>query len=284
MPLDTSSCFTPVLPGSPADIELSGCMEVLRFLNCDMYFTDAELDLLLAALQPAPIPDRAAFFAACQRLRRRERCVWSDTPLARALTPPKEWHLLHVRALVTQMSAALRTRHPGATAWDLLLRFGDDEEEEEAENGNGGGGGAPSEREPRGGPTLALAGLQRLCVGLRLGFSPADVAAVAHAAAAAAGRGEDAGRLMASLSDASAMEGVETSRGGGGGGGRGGSSSARPRVAPRQLPRPADPSASTQPLSGSGPTYPCGPRASACWTRLSEPPGRTWSACPRPRR
>jgi hypothetical protein len=156
--VDSSTDFEPVNKTSPTYQELGASMQCLRFLNCDMYFTSQEMDLLLHGLSRSVINDRIAFFSSCQRLRRRERCVWRDTPLARAFTASEEWSLLHVRSLLQQMSTALKRKK--AVAWDLLLRFGESSSEDED-------------------PTLELSGLQRLCATLSLGFSPADVAMVA---------------------------------------------------------------------------------------------------------
>mmetsp|Transcript_84094 Transcript_84094/g.168406 ORF Transcript_84094/g.168406 Transcript_84094/m.168406 type:complete len:588 (-) Transcript_84094:213-1976(-) len=174
IPMDSSHHFRCLAPGSGGQDAFRACLQCLRFVNCDMYFTEEELDLLLQGLTHADIPHRASFFAACQRLRRRERVVWSDTPLARAFTAPKHWHLLHVKALVQQMAAALLTRQKASSpssvfsAWELFLRFG------ETSQPSGGGDEAGGEE-----PWLGVAGLQRLCVSLRLGFSPADIASVA---------------------------------------------------------------------------------------------------------
>ena len=41
-------------------------------------------------------------------MRRRERNLWTDTPLAKLFTPRAEWHLLRTRALVQQLAQALR--------------------------------------------------------------------------------------------------------------------------------------------------------------------------------
>ena len=106
-------------------------------------------------------------------LRRRERRVWSDTPLARIFTAKSEWHLLHVKALIQQMSSALLQRK--AAARDLFVRFGETKTGESGES-------AMREDEKCQELTLGLAGLQRLCVTLRLGFSPADIASMASAA------------------------------------------------------------------------------------------------------
>mmetsp|Transcript_2150 Transcript_2150/g.2909 ORF Transcript_2150/g.2909 Transcript_2150/m.2909 type:complete len:4480 (+) Transcript_2150:77-13516(+) len=59
--VDTSRQFKP-----SQSIELAASMQCLRFLNCDMYYTDEEMDLLLQGLVATPINDRVSFFASCQ--------------------------------------------------------------------------------------------------------------------------------------------------------------------------------------------------------------------------
>jgi len=166
------------------------------------YFTDEELDLLLEGLKFATsLDDRISFFTAAQRLRRRERVVWSDTPLARAFTASHEWHLLHARALVQQITSAIK--HRGLSAWDLAIRFGD-VEVPVATAGAGAesaavvpslsssvassqmdtdmeGGGASDRSEGTSAEMLylSMASLQKMCVAFRLGFTPADVSTVA---------------------------------------------------------------------------------------------------------
>mmetsp|Transcript_6916 Transcript_6916/g.12436 ORF Transcript_6916/g.12436 Transcript_6916/m.12436 type:complete len:262 (+) Transcript_6916:78-863(+) len=142
-----------------------------------MFYTEAELQLLMEGLKTAPIPDRASFFGSCHRLRRRERNVWGDTPLAKLFTAESDWHLLHVKALIQQMSSELQRRK--ASAKEMFERFGSDEVHDggdagAGDGGSGGAGGGAGEGEGEGG-TLQLAGLQRLCAALHLGFSPGDV-------------------------------------------------------------------------------------------------------------
>lgn len=74
-------------------------LQCLRFVNSDMYYSDEELESLQQALIASPFADRVSFFAACQRLRRRERVAWSDTPLAQVLTPPRDWPFLRAETL-----------------------------------------------------------------------------------------------------------------------------------------------------------------------------------------
>mmetsp|Transcript_34135 Transcript_34135/g.89813 ORF Transcript_34135/g.89813 Transcript_34135/m.89813 type:complete len:1087 (-) Transcript_34135:500-3760(-) len=175
--LDSTQDFRVPTAGSKEDDGVRIAHQCLRFLNGDMYYTGPELDLLLEGLRTAPIPDRAAFFGACQRLRRRERQVWGDTPLAKLFTAESDWHLLHVKALIQQMSSELQRRK--ATAKDLFERFGEggaaaSATDEVAASGSTSGGGGGEDGD------MVLAGLQRLCAALHLGFSPADVALIAQ--------------------------------------------------------------------------------------------------------
>jgi hypothetical protein len=81
----------------------------LRFFNCGMYYSDDELQLMeRSSLHEAPLAARLAFFGECLRLRRRERHLWADTPLAKLFTPQHEWHMLRARAAQQQMALALR--------------------------------------------------------------------------------------------------------------------------------------------------------------------------------
>ena len=139
---------------------------------------------LLAGLQGSTVPDRVAFFAECLRLRRRERHLWSDTPLAKVLTVPEEWHLLAARAKLEQMSRAIcgamcsrkvrlslslvlalymympiSLHSPSYDQADPVAAF-------YAADGDGDG-------------YLTLAEMQRALESLRLGFSPLDIAEIA---------------------------------------------------------------------------------------------------------
>lgn len=60
--VDCSTNFT----AANSSEEIGAAMQCLRFLNCDMYYTDVEMDLLLNGLQNTPINDRIAFFSSCQ--------------------------------------------------------------------------------------------------------------------------------------------------------------------------------------------------------------------------
>lgn len=64
--------------------------------------------MLQDALSSSPVPDRVAFFEDCLRLRRRERHLWGDTPLAEVFTEEGEKHLLRIRAVLQQVKQALK--------------------------------------------------------------------------------------------------------------------------------------------------------------------------------
>jgi hypothetical protein len=73
-----------------------------------MYYTTPEIAILENSLSLVKFDDRKAFFMNCLRLRRRERNLWEDTPLAKIFCPQEEWHLLRANAtlqlLVTKLS------------------------------------------------------------------------------------------------------------------------------------------------------------------------------------
>jgi hypothetical protein len=71
------------------------------------YFAPRELAVLEGALRGSPVPDRVRFFEDCLRLRRRERHLWGDTPLAQLFTEEGEKHMLRIRAILQQVGYRL---------------------------------------------------------------------------------------------------------------------------------------------------------------------------------
>ena len=66
-------------------------VQCARFFNGEMYFTPAELSMLRLALRGTHKAVRKDFFEECMRVRRRERALWADTPVARLFADPGEW-------------------------------------------------------------------------------------------------------------------------------------------------------------------------------------------------
>eukprot|EP00931_Biecheleriopsis_adriatica_P073552 TRINITY_DN47812_c0_g1_i1.p1 TRINITY_DN47812_c0_g1~~TRINITY_DN47812_c0_g1_i1.p1 ORF type:complete len:4288 (-),score=931.49 TRINITY_DN47812_c0_g1_i1:37-12879(-) len=112
--LDATPAFRAAVAGTGAadlvagvDTELQSCLQCLRFFHGEMFFTEAELRLVMSSLSAAPLADRRLFFEECLRCRRRERKEWADTPVARLFVEEAEWDRLRPRALVAQVKANL---------------------------------------------------------------------------------------------------------------------------------------------------------------------------------
>lgn len=138
--------------GSAAAAPVRSCMLCLRFFNCDMYYSDEELEALEAALAACALADRRAFFAEALRLRRRERNLWEDTPVAKLFTPRAEWGALRARAKLQQLRAAV-LRAVRQRKVDPVGAFA------RADAAGGGGG-------------LAYEAVERVLASLHLGFAP----------------------------------------------------------------------------------------------------------------
>lgn len=124
--LDCSFQSSGVAVGASAQAEESGIeTQCLRFFNNEMYYTEDQLEDLRKGLVSVPMKDRVAFFEAILILRRRERHIWGDTPLAKLFTHSNEYHLLHVRALCQQLQRAL-ARHDVKSKNRLYLLYKND--------------------------------------------------------------------------------------------------------------------------------------------------------------
>ncbi|OQS06902.1 hypothetical protein THRCLA_20266 [Thraustotheca clavata] len=84
-------------------------IQCFRFFNNEMYYTDDQMELVLRGLTNVPLNLRHEFFQCCIRLRRRERQLWGDTPLAKVFTKSSEWHLLSARAKMDQFQRGIRS-------------------------------------------------------------------------------------------------------------------------------------------------------------------------------
>jgi hypothetical protein len=58
-------------------------MQCFRYIDCEMFYDDTQLMLLLRATQANRPIIRQAFFENLLRCRRRDRRRWNDTPLAK---------------------------------------------------------------------------------------------------------------------------------------------------------------------------------------------------------
>jgi len=152
-------------------------VQCLRFMNCEMFFTDNELALLLHGLLGSNIRDRLAFFSESLRLRRRERHLWEDTPLAKVFTEQKNWHLLHSRALIQNFHSALENKQKrGMDVRAIFMRFFvESKQEAKQESAAAAPAGAQAASAA---PALAYEDLQRMIEYLNLEFSPRDISEI----------------------------------------------------------------------------------------------------------
>lgn len=80
-----------------------------------MYYTEPELEALRRSLGAVGVKDRESFFFSCLSRRRRERQIFSDTPVARIFIDEAHWaearprHLVHtVKTRLAQQLAQTR--------------------------------------------------------------------------------------------------------------------------------------------------------------------------------
>jgi len=108
MPLDSSANYLPQPKVSDAASTLVERMSAsLKFINCEMYYTDSELEQMQLLLSKCSYPSRVAFFNECLGVRNRERHLWGDTPIVKLLAPPSEWQEMTIRVLFEQARAAI---------------------------------------------------------------------------------------------------------------------------------------------------------------------------------
>ena len=82
-------------------------LQGLRFFNGEMYYTDKQLDELLQLLILDTCQLREDYFVKCMLLRRRERCKWIDTPIAKVFFEQGDWSKIRGQGLVEAVKAGL---------------------------------------------------------------------------------------------------------------------------------------------------------------------------------
>lgn len=112
----------------------------------------------MQGLQDCSLPDRLAFFSEGMRLRKRERHIWLDTPLAKVFIKREDWKSLKARVKIQQVSLAIK-RKKKLNARAVFIRYDVD---------NDG--------------CLSYDEMQRALVAMKLGFSPHDVADIVRLA------------------------------------------------------------------------------------------------------
>jgi len=114
--LDKSPLFG---QGGGSDLPLA--LQCFRYLNCDCFYDNTELALLLRGVQNNPIARRRAFFENLMMCRRRDRLKWDDTPLKQVFSLSDQYHLLAFRAKVVRIRQAIRNK--GLMVGDAFNKF-----------------------------------------------------------------------------------------------------------------------------------------------------------------
>jgi len=93
----------------------------LRFFNCDMFYKEPHIAILLRALQQSTCRERQIFFERVIGCRRRMSRKWEETPLAKLFTLPDEYHLLKQRAQSVRIREAVKRK--GLLLFDAFRMF-----------------------------------------------------------------------------------------------------------------------------------------------------------------
>eukprot|EP01083_Nonionella_stella_P030773 84290_1 len=98
--------------------------QAVRYLDCDMYYKDPQLNILLKAMQRSSTQERQLFFELTIGCRRRMRRKWEETPLAKLFSLRTEFHLLKQRAQSVRMREAIEEK--GILLYDAFRIFDSD--------------------------------------------------------------------------------------------------------------------------------------------------------------
>mmetsp|Transcript_7021 Transcript_7021/g.11562 ORF Transcript_7021/g.11562 Transcript_7021/m.11562 type:complete len:549 (+) Transcript_7021:3-1649(+) len=124
MLIDQSPRYVP--DNHSANADLQSAMGCFRFINCDFFYDDTELLMLMRGLQSTKKVVRRAFFENALRCRRRDRQRYNDTPLAKVFSLTDHFHVLVNRAALFRIrNAILRKGLLIRDAFDVFDTVGD---------------------------------------------------------------------------------------------------------------------------------------------------------------
>jgi len=172
--LDSSANYLPQLKGEGVEATLvermSACM---KFINCEMYYSDSELKQMEALLSSCSYASRIAFFNECLGVRDRERHLWGDTPIAKLFTPASEWQQTFVRVLFEQARAAIVhvLKQKAIDPYAAFTRFSVANGAQQELPKTSAAGSSSGDLESRG---ITYEQFGRYFESMRLGFSPAN--------------------------------------------------------------------------------------------------------------
>jgi Ca2+-binding EF-hand superfamily protein len=103
--LDGSYRYVPAMPYQQDTAEVC-----LRFADCDIYYTERNLNLLLRALQRNSLDARRDWFDEVRSCKRRQQIPWEKTSLHKVFTVNDEYHILEHKALVSRVRTLIRLK------------------------------------------------------------------------------------------------------------------------------------------------------------------------------
>lgn len=86
-------------------------MEMLRYFNSDMHYTDEQVKMVRDGIYDTEYSKRRDFFAGCILRRRRMKRDPEGTPVEKIFTPPSEMAHLHAVNLISQFKKKLASRN-----------------------------------------------------------------------------------------------------------------------------------------------------------------------------
>jgi Ca2+-binding EF-hand superfamily protein len=91
--------------------QATAVQQCFRFLNCETFYKEHELNLCLRAVQDTPCAERWTWFEEINECRRRSKQPVERTPLMRLFTMGDEFHVLESRARLAQIRALIKRKN-----------------------------------------------------------------------------------------------------------------------------------------------------------------------------
>lgn len=113
------SCNIPPIP--PSSFSILSAEESFRYFNCDMYFNEKSLNILLRSLPETTKRERKHFFKNILMCRRRLNKKWMTSPISKIFVISDQFGMLQQRALA--VSLRHRIKQKGLLLYDAFCKF-----------------------------------------------------------------------------------------------------------------------------------------------------------------
>merc|ERR1719195_730202 len=95
--------------------------QCFQYLDCDTYFKDREIGILIRSMQETEMIKRRVFFQQIISCKRRLQKTWEKTPISKFFRIKTEFHYLKVRALTFRVRKQIKEL--GLLHWDAFRMF-----------------------------------------------------------------------------------------------------------------------------------------------------------------